>query len=411
MDKKVTIIIPVYNCGRDLLRCTNSLLAQTSKDFEVLLINDGSTDNSLDVIKDVCNAHPDVFRYLTHENIGVSRTRNLGIQKVSTPYIMFADNDDFMDADYVQKHIDAIESAPGNAPFDIAVSGYRRVKGENGTTKKNVEDAELNDANKNAEGVKSSNARKNVEGAKLDKANKNTEGAELDSASESQKVMFEMRMRDDAWSPYRCNAPWAHIYRTDFLKHNNLEFFDNNIGEDVYFNFAALTKTKRVLSIDYVGYNWCFNTESISNTSQRGMSKNINVKGLLDALWSVCESSAASQPSTTSQPSATSRLSTTSHLSAAQQLSAISSYFFMRYVVWYILFSGRSASPKRFIECEGELFKWLDEHNLNTRPLIFSRAIASEPLLYRVSVWGYYYVHKFHLRRLFAHIYCKGKDE
>lgn len=102
MDKKVTIIIPVYNAGANIEHCIQSILKQTSRDFKVLLINDGSTDDSLIRITEYANRYPDIFKVLTHENMGVVETRHRGIKEADTEYIMFMDNDDFIDNDYVE---------------------------------------------------------------------------------------------------------------------------------------------------------------------------------------------------------------------------------------------------------------------------------------------------------------------
>ena len=105
MDKKVTIIIPVYNAGANIEHCIQSILKQTSRDFKVLLINDGSTDDSLIRITEYANRYPDIFKVLTHENMGVVETRHRGIKEADTEYIMFMDNDDFIDNDYVENVI------------------------------------------------------------------------------------------------------------------------------------------------------------------------------------------------------------------------------------------------------------------------------------------------------------------
>ena len=109
MDKKVTIIIPVYNAGANIEHCIQSILKQTSRDFKVLLINDGSTDDSLIRITEYANRYPDIFKVLTHENMGVVETRHRGIKEADTEYIMFMDNDDFIDNDYVEVLLNEIE--------------------------------------------------------------------------------------------------------------------------------------------------------------------------------------------------------------------------------------------------------------------------------------------------------------
>ena len=83
-DKKVTIIVPVYNAEENIRFCLDSILNQTAKNFKVLLINDGSTDNSLKIINDYANKYPDIFKVLTQKNKGVVATRHRGIYEADT---------------------------------------------------------------------------------------------------------------------------------------------------------------------------------------------------------------------------------------------------------------------------------------------------------------------------------------
>ena len=83
MDKKVTIIIPVYNAGANIEHCIQSILKQTSRDFKVLLINDGSTDDSLIRITEYANRYPDIFKVLTHENISKEEAKKRALEMIS----------------------------------------------------------------------------------------------------------------------------------------------------------------------------------------------------------------------------------------------------------------------------------------------------------------------------------------
>lgn len=95
---KLSIIVPVYNASPFLRRCVNSLLAQGLKEgeYEIILINDGSKDDSLDICKEYLQQHPSVVKVFTHENQGVSVTRNKGIREASGEYICFVDADDYL---------------------------------------------------------------------------------------------------------------------------------------------------------------------------------------------------------------------------------------------------------------------------------------------------------------------------
>ena len=95
---KISIIVPVYNMERYLHQCVDSILAQTFKDFELLLIDDGSKDSS-GAICDQYAALDSRIRVIHKENGGLSDTRNLGIQMASAPLIGFVDSDDWIDPD------------------------------------------------------------------------------------------------------------------------------------------------------------------------------------------------------------------------------------------------------------------------------------------------------------------------
>lgn len=104
----ISIIVPVYNCEVLLERCLDSLLAQTYKDFEVLIVNDGSTDGSLSVCRKYADTHPGVFRLFSKENGGVSSARNLALENVRGEYVCFVDADDYVHKEFLHNLYDLI---------------------------------------------------------------------------------------------------------------------------------------------------------------------------------------------------------------------------------------------------------------------------------------------------------------
>ena len=116
---KVSIIIPVYNTGKHIEKCLNSIANQTKKtELEVIIINDGSTDNSEEIIKQHIEKYKDVLniKYYFKENEGVAKTRNFGIEKATSDYIMFLDSDDYIETNaleilekYIEQDIDLIK--------------------------------------------------------------------------------------------------------------------------------------------------------------------------------------------------------------------------------------------------------------------------------------------------------------
>lgn len=92
---KVSITIPVYNVSKYLSRCLDSIFKQDFEDFEVICVNDGSTDNSLDILKSYAEKYPQM-KIVIQENQGLSVARNTGMEKACGKYIMFVDADDFL---------------------------------------------------------------------------------------------------------------------------------------------------------------------------------------------------------------------------------------------------------------------------------------------------------------------------
>lgn len=104
----VSIIVPVYNSERYIDRCLNSLVNQTYPNIEIIIINDGSTDNSLDIIMDYAEKDNRITIY-NQSNQGVSAARNLGLEKTNGKYITFVDSDDYVSFDMISEMLYKIQ--------------------------------------------------------------------------------------------------------------------------------------------------------------------------------------------------------------------------------------------------------------------------------------------------------------
>ena len=119
-----SIIIPVYNKGNHIQNTINSVLNQTNQDFEIIVVNDGSTDHSLDVIKSINDKRIKLF---TLENKGVSHARNFGLTKASSEFIAFLDADDL----WKPNHLDALHNLIVDMPScALYCMGYIKQKSE-----------------------------------------------------------------------------------------------------------------------------------------------------------------------------------------------------------------------------------------------------------------------------------------
>lgn len=92
MKNDISIIVPIYNAEKYIKKCLDSLVNQTKKEIEFILINDGSTDNTDSIIKTYDDKR---IRYYKNKNQGIGKTRNFGLSKASSKYIMFCDSDDY----------------------------------------------------------------------------------------------------------------------------------------------------------------------------------------------------------------------------------------------------------------------------------------------------------------------------
>lgn len=118
--KKVSIVVPVYNVEEYLEKCLDSLVNQTSNEYKVLIINDGTKDNSQNIINEYKKKHPTLIESYTKENGGLSDARNYGLKHVDTPYIIFVDSDDYVKSNLVEKCLKVIEKDK----TDIVVFNY-----------------------------------------------------------------------------------------------------------------------------------------------------------------------------------------------------------------------------------------------------------------------------------------------
>jgi glycosyltransferase involved in cell wall biosynthesis len=100
-NSKISVIVPVYNVSRYLTKCIDSILNQTFKDFELILVDDGSTDNSGTICDDYKNKY-EFIKVIHTKNCGVSNARNVGIEISGGDYITFIDSDDYIDTRFLE---------------------------------------------------------------------------------------------------------------------------------------------------------------------------------------------------------------------------------------------------------------------------------------------------------------------
>ena len=117
----ISIIVPIYNAERYLRACLDSLIGQTEKDLQILLVDDASTDSSPAIAKQYA-AQDSRITLLSQPHAGQSAARNLGMAHATGDYIAFVDADDALEPDWCERHLAAIEGV------DYVQSGYKRVQ-------------------------------------------------------------------------------------------------------------------------------------------------------------------------------------------------------------------------------------------------------------------------------------------
>lgn len=321
----IAVVVPVYNAGKDngrlIRRCLDSLLGQTAQNWVGYLFDDGSTDDSASILQEYAINSPGSFIVMSRSNKGVAATRNECIDLVKEEYVSFVDQDDYLDPDYLETLFG--EACASSA--DIVVSGYRRCN-KNGTFFKQL------------------------------------------SLKES-----------SGWAKYQVVAPWAHLYRSDFLKKKSLYFFDSKIGEDVLFTLKAYSCTGKVSTLSYVGYTWYYNEDSVSNTSQKGFDSRIDPYPLMEEIR---------------------------RISSIAQRDYLD-YYLLRYSVWYLLWNGKSVSRARFLEEERKMREWMRRKASGLNRIKWIKMFREDAFFDFAIVAVYTGLRSLRLLPLFAFLYCK----
>lgn len=208
---KVSVIVPVHNQEHNLERCVTSLVDQTHNDIEIILVENGSTDRSLELCDEFTKRDGRVS--VVHlDGAGVSLARNTGLGAAFGPLVMFCDSDDWVEPDWVRSLHDCLVGGD----FDLAVGGYTRV------------------------------TERPSSGPSLDRCVPDAVGASLDLAD------FYLLER---WG--LLNSPCNKIYRKDVIVGAELEFDQSlSIAEDLLFNLQYLGACSRIGLVHEITYNY-----------------------------------------------------------------------------------------------------------------------------------------------------------
>ncbi|HHV12443.1 MAG TPA: glycosyltransferase family 2 protein [Clostridiales bacterium] len=127
---KVSVIVPIYNTGKFLRECLDSLVKQIFDDYEIIIINDGSTDDSLEIAREYKASHENIRCYNNNKK-GVSNARNLGFLKAKGDYIFFCDSDDYVDLSMLDKMYREITEAQAEVAvcniYNVYDNGHKDI--------------------------------------------------------------------------------------------------------------------------------------------------------------------------------------------------------------------------------------------------------------------------------------------
>ena len=101
MKDLISVVVTCYNHQDYIEQCLRSIFEQTYRNIELLVLDDGSSDHSAEIIESVLVDSPFSTRFESHENMGVVKTRNKALQQIQGTYFIFVDSDDFLDSDYI----------------------------------------------------------------------------------------------------------------------------------------------------------------------------------------------------------------------------------------------------------------------------------------------------------------------
>jgi len=210
---KISIIIPTYNSQDFITRCLDSLLNQSVKNYEILIVDDQSTDSTLEILGAYAKKYPVINVNITPEKVYAGGARNKGVALAKGEYISFVDSDDWIDTNYLKKLLDKAEEDG----LDFALAGVRR---------------EYESARESC--IRYAYTQNNVIDGRY-----------------ALKLMSRVIDQDISISSIVCNK----LFRADFIRSHNLFFSENSINEDDVFMFEACLAAKKIGIVSAVNYH------------------------------------------------------------------------------------------------------------------------------------------------------------
>lgn len=212
---QVSIIVPVYNAGNNLYKLNESLVAQTYEDIEIIYVNDGSRDNSLEILQSFAQTDERI-KVIDQVNMGGSAARNTGLNAANGEFLYFCDADDYIELDTIEK----LYIAAKKNQADIVICNYRDV----------APNGEVVRENRKASIFKGQNVTENPE------------------------ILF--------LKP----AVWNKLFKKALFTDAEILFKDTRIGQDLSTTLRLLIGAKKIIGIPDVLYNYVLHDNTISRS-------------------------------------------------------------------------------------------------------------------------------------------------
>lgn len=221
MTLKISIIVPCYNAEKLIHKCVESILVQKGFDFEVILVNDGATDKTLEILENLAQTDERI-KVINQENKGLSGARNSGIEKAQGKYIMFVDADDWLEPNTLEIISNNFKNE------DLFCFSYNRVF-DNKITPRDLKIESIFDANF------------------IQRRMVGLIGKELSDPSQADSLV----------------TAWGKIYKTEIIKNHKIQFTDTKLigTEDALFNIQYLGNAEKVKILNLPLYNYLKITE------------------------------------------------------------------------------------------------------------------------------------------------------
>ncbi len=325
----ISVIIPLYNGEKYITECLDSIKDQNYPSVEIVVVNDDSKDNSAKLVDAYRRKYKDFLNLMliNQNNQGQGAARNTGIRKVTGKYLTFLDQDDTLGEGILLKMINKAEANHA----DIVSCGYQRI-------------------------------------------------------TKDGKVKQKVQLKQTEWSKYKIIAPWSKLYRTDFIRKNQISFLPAVLGEDIYFLMQAYSHTPNITFLEDIGYQWLDNTGSVSNTAHKKLTQETSLLTLFDMLDSLEYSNVLKQ-------------------------DKMYEYFLQKTAIWDILYTARYNQYTLVKENAATIWNWFEDHfpDYKKNPYLKITTPEGETLKIRLLVWCYMKLKKWGCENLFLKILCREK--